>query len=136
MVPHAASGPDGSHVLWEDDERVVHRGWRRDGSGKPSAALFVVPATDPPTRSSLDQLRHEFELRTELDETWAARPLELVREAGRTMLVLDDPGGEPLDRLLDAPLETERFLRIAVGMAVALGKFHQRGLVHKDIKPA
>ena len=75
-------------------------------------------------------------LKDELDGTWAVRPVELVREGGRTMLVLEDPGGEPLDRLLGAPLEMGRFLRLAIGIAVALGKLHQRGLVHKDIKPA
>ena len=52
------------------------------------------------------------------------------------MLVLEDAGGEPLDRLLGAPMEVGRFLRLAIGIAVALGKLHQRGLVHKDIKPA
>ena len=64
------------------------------------------------------------------------RPLELVRDSGRTMLVLEDPGGEPLARLLGAPMEVGRFLRLAIGIATALGKLHQRGLVHKDIKPA
>jgi serine/threonine protein kinase len=39
-------------------------------------------------------------------------------------------------KLLGAPMEVERFLRLAVGVAMALGKLHQRGLVHKDIKPA
>jgi serine/threonine protein kinase len=52
------------------------------------------------------------------------------------MLVLEDPGGEPLDRLLGAPMEVGRFLRLAMGSALALGKLHARGLVHKDIKPA
>ena len=52
------------------------------------------------------------------------------------MLVLEDPGGEPLHRLLGAPMEVGRFLRLAIGIAMALGKLHQRGLVHKDIKPA
>src|SRR5271157_5756326 len=52
------------------------------------------------------------------------------------MLVLEDPGGEPLDRLLGQPMELSRFLRFAVGLASALGKLHQRGLIHKDIKPA
>src|SRR5262249_38743402 len=60
----------------------------------------------------------------------------LVRDAGRTMLVLEDADGEPLDRLLGAPMQVGRFLQLAIGLAVAVGKLHERGLVHKDIKPA
>src|SRR5258708_7918265 len=52
------------------------------------------------------------------------------------MLILEDPDGEPLDRLLGEPMELSRFLRLAVGLAAALGKLHQQGLIHKDIKPA
>jgi len=33
-------------------------------------------------------------------------------------------------------MEISRFLRFAVRIAAALGKLHQRGLIHKDIKPA
>src|SRR5262249_46767758 len=58
------------------------------------------------------------------------------RDANRTMLVLEDAGGEPLERLLGVPVEVGCFLRLAVAVASALGKLHQRGLVHKDIKPA
>jgi serine/threonine protein kinase len=61
--------------------------------------------------------------------------LELVRDGSRTMLVLEDRGGEPLEQLLGAPMEVGRFLRLAASIAAALGK-HQRELVHKDIKPA
>src|ERR1700680_4363062 len=35
-----------------------------------------------------------------------------------------------------ANLELSRFLRFAVGLAAALGKLHQQGLIHKHIKPA
>ena len=51
-------------------------------------------------------------------------------------LVLEDPGGEPLDRLLGRPLEISHFLRIAIPLAEALRQVHARGLIHKDIKPA
>jgi PAS domain S-box-containing protein len=138
MLPYSLTGPyweRGSEILWEDDERVFRRGWRLDDDGERCAALFVVPTAEHPSRSSLDHFRHEYELKDELDGAWAVRPLELVREAGRTLLVLEDPGGEPLDRLLGAPMEMGCFLRLAIGIAVALGKLHQRGLVHKDIKP-
>lgn len=119
-------------VLWTDGERAFYRGKR---PGKVDSLLIATPAIEQPLPASLERLAHEFSLKDELDGAWAVQPLELVREGGRTLLVLADPGGEPLERLLTAPLSTERFLHLAVGMAAALGKLHQRGLVHKDLKP-
>jgi serine/threonine protein kinase len=81
-------------------------------------------------------MEHEYALRTDLDPAWAARPLALVRDRGRALLVLGDPGGEPLDRLVERPLELTRFLRIAIALAAALSKLRERRIVHKDIKPA
>jgi serine/threonine protein kinase len=53
------------------------------------------------------------------------------------MLLLEDhPGGEPLDRLLGQPMEIGRFFRFATGLSAALRQLHERGLIHKDIKPA
>ena len=104
--------------------------------GDRDAVLAVSPAGGHPSPATLDRLAHEYDLKDELDGAWAARPLELVRERGRTMLVLEDPGGEPLDRLLGAPMELGRFLRLAIAISAALGQMHRRGLVHKDIKPA
>ena len=110
MAPHLLTGAylDGSsQVLWEDGERAFRRGWRPDDSGEQRAILIVLPAADHPFRSSLDHLTHEHELKDELDGAWAARPLELVHDAGRTMLLLEDAGGEPLDRLLGARMEVD-----------------------------
>jgi len=33
-------------------------------------------------------------------------------------------------------MDAAAFLRIAVGLAAALGQLHERGLIHKDLKPA
>jgi serine/threonine protein kinase len=33
-------------------------------------------------------------------------------------------------------MEMRTFLRLAVALSVALGRLHERGLIHKDIKPA
>src|SRR4051795_6797666 len=126
-----------SQVLWEDGERMFSRGWRLDDNGNWLAVLLVAPAADHPSRSRLDRLAHELSLKDELDAAWAVRPLKVERGSGRTMLlVLEDPGGEPLARLLGSPLDVGDFLALAIGAATALGKLHQRGLIHKDIKPA
>ena len=126
-----------SQVLWEDGERVFSRGWRLDDNGNRLAVLLVAAAADRPSRSRLDRLAHELSLKDELDAAWAVRPLKVERGSGRTMLlVLEDPGGEPLARLLGSPLDVGGFLALAIGAATALGKLHQRGLIHKDIKPA
>ena len=69
-----------SQVLWEDGERVFSRGWRLDDNGNRLAVLLVAPAADHPSRSRLDRLAHEYELKDELDGAWAARPLDLVRD--------------------------------------------------------
>jgi len=45
----------------------------------------------------------------ELDGAWALNPLDLVHEAGRTMLVVEVACGGPLDRLLGVPMEVGRW---------------------------
>src|SRR5207248_3881023 len=63
-----------------------------------------------------------------------------TRHKGRTILVLTDPGGVPLDLVLERgpgqPLDLTRVLRIAIGLATTLGQVHRHGLIHKDVKPA
>jgi hypothetical protein len=97
-------------LLWEDGERALSRGWRNGGDGRRIAVLIVELAAEPPTPGTLDRLAHEYGLKDELSIAWAARPLEMTREQGRTLLVLEDPGGEPLERLLGRPMALESFL--------------------------
>ena len=52
------------------------------------------------------------------------------------MLLLEDPGGEPLEGLIGEPMEVGTFLGFAIDAAAALSNVHSSGLVHKDIKPA
>jgi PAS domain S-box-containing protein len=98
--------------------------------------LLAAPATREPSPGLLRQLEHEYALRSELDTAHTTRPLALAEYDNRIALVLADPGGVLLDSLLGRPLEIGLFLRIAISLAAAVGRMHESGLIHKDIKPS
>jgi predicted ATPase/signal transduction histidine kinase len=118
--------------LRSDQQFVLHRG--RSEKSLPHI-LVLSPASDANEHQTLKRLEHEYALRSELDPAWAAIPTALVRDKGRTVLVLEDPGGEPLERFLEATIELTRFLQIAIGLSSALRGTQTRAIVHRDIKP-
>jgi hypothetical protein len=84
--------------------------YRGSGSGLAPILLVAAEETSP---GCVERLEHEYALKSELDADWAARPVALTHDNGRMALVLEDPGGAPLDRLLGRPLDGSHFLRMA-----------------------
>jgi PAS domain S-box-containing protein len=123
--------------LREGADFTLYRGQQR-GDAKPVLARTLTEQQSSP--EGLRRLDHEYSLAAELDPEWAAKPLALTRHEGRTILILSDPGADPLDRVLERspgqPLDLTHFLRVAIGLAKAVGQVHRQGLIHKDIKPA
>jgi len=123
--------------LREGSDFTLYRGRQH---GNPSPVLVVALATEHPSSQNLRRLEHEFSLANVLDGTWAAKPLTITHREGQTVLILKDPGGEPLDRILarsqGKPLDLTRSLRIAIALTKAIGQVHRQGLIHKDVKPA
>jgi PAS domain S-box-containing protein len=120
-------------VLRKDEEFTLYRGRSK---GDAFGVLVLSPAVGYPTPETLKRLDHEYSLREELDATWAARPITFARHWDRTVLVSADPGGVPLDQLLGQPLDVAFSLRLSISLSNAIGHLHQRGVIHKDIKPA
>jgi PAS domain S-box-containing protein len=122
--------------LREATDFILYRGRER---GNPTPILALATAAEHPSPQNLRRLTHEYSLATELDAAWAAQPLALTRHQGRAVLILKDPGGQPLDRVIEKhgqSLDLNRFLRIAIGLAGALSQAHRQRLIHKDVKPA
>ena len=69
------------------------------GSSNGLAPILLVAAEET-SFGCVERLQHEYALRAELDADWAARPIALTHHNDRMTLVLEDPGGVPLDRLL------------------------------------
>src|SRR6266403_301361 len=124
-------------ALHSDGDFVLSRGRERTSATSHRRSILVkTTRSEQPRPETVRIMEHEFSLRAELDSTWAIRPLELTQYKGRTILILEDSGGEPLDRLLGTPMEMGNFLRVAIGASAALRQLHIRGLLHKDVKPA
>jgi predicted ATPase/signal transduction histidine kinase len=109
---------------------------RRASAGEESRSVLVLSTVSQrPSAQALRRLTHEFALRDVLEGAWAARPINLGEDEGRPLLTLEDPGGPLLAALVGAPWETRTFLRVAIGLTVSLARVHERGLIHKDVKP-
>jgi len=120
-------------ALRKDEEFILYRGRRQvDGS----QILVLSPVAEHPTPECLKRQEHECSFREVLDPAWSARPIALARDSDGIVLELEDPGGVPLDQLLGNPLELALFLRLAVSLSAAIDHLHERGIIHKDIKPA
>src|SRR5580698_3252233 len=120
--------------LRRDDEFILYRSHSR--LEEQTSLLLLAPVATRPPIDTIRKIENEYSLRGELGDSWAVKPLTLSKYNGQTALVLEDPSGEPLNRLMHGPMEPRRFLQLAVGLATVLDQTHKQGLIHKDLKPA
>ncbi len=91
-------------VLRKDEKFILYRGQHHQSQVNPQSILVLVPVSTRPAPKSLERMEHEYSLRAELDRAWAVRPVALSQHKGQPMLVFEDPGGEPLNRLIQGPM--------------------------------
>jgi serine/threonine protein kinase len=120
-------------VLSEDAGRVLAR--VHPVADAATTALIVRTEAERSRPELAARLANELSLRDYLDESWAARPAALVREADYTSLVVEDPGGELLASEIGEPMHVRAFLERATALSRAIADMHHAGLLHKDIKP-
>ncbi|HWZ88452.1 MAG TPA: serine/threonine-protein kinase PknK, partial [Polyangiaceae bacterium] len=128
------ANPEGyalTETLREDGETTLCRARKTSDA---SEVLLLSSKRAAPTL--IARLEREYSLRSELDPRWSAKPLALLRHDSTVTLVLEDSGGIPLNVAAFGPHRVAERLDVAIGLALALNQVHERGLIHKDIKPA
>src|SRR5215216_5650699 len=119
--------------LHEGTTATLARGLRtHDGS----PVIIKTLRADTPSPRSLERLQREYAIACQLDSRYVLKPSALETHSAQPRLIFEHFGGQPLTRLRGAPLESGRFLDIAIELATALADIHRQGVVHKDIKPA
>ena len=118
--------------IWEDADFILSREATPGGS---EPRLILAPTSERPSPAIIRRLEYLHSLRERLDSAWFARPTTVVWQNGRPVLLLEDPGGTVLEKRLGRPLELQLALRLGIGMASALSRFHAVGFIHRKLDP-
>ena len=121
-------------LVREDAEFILYRAHSKQL--EPRSILLLTPSSTRPSPETLEKINHEYSLSSELDNVWALRPLAISSYNDKTVLVLEDPGGTPLNQVIGRPMEMKLFLRLAIQISNVVGQLHRRRLIHKDLKPS
>ncbi len=107
--------------LFSSSKSIVFRGMS-ELDGQP--AIFKTFAGKP-RDEDIFRLKREFDILQELSGSGAPLPFELAHAREKVWLVMEDIGGESLDRLYSKKLpDIKAFFRIAAPTARCLGKIH------------
>jgi predicted ATPase/signal transduction histidine kinase/tRNA A-37 threonylcarbamoyl transferase component Bud32 len=86
---------------------------------------------------ALARLRHEMAIVTSIRSDRVVHAIDVVRLGDDAALVLEDIGGESLDRHLGRTrLSIADTLGVAIHVAAALRDVHAAGIIHKDVTPS
>jgi serine/threonine protein kinase len=122
-------------VLGEGQMGVVHRAVR-DPDGTTVALKVLRPelATDDVYRR---RFMREGEVASSLDHARLVPVLDYGELEGRYFMAARYVAGPSLaDRLDKSPLDASELVQVVADLGSALDALHERGLVHRDVKPA
>jgi hypothetical protein len=120
-------GSGGAGVVWRANDRLLQR---------PVAVKLLHPElTHDPAAAA--RFRSEASSAAKLTHPNAVIVYDIGRDRGRDFLVMELVDGPDLAELIaDGPLAADTTAYLGAAIASALGLAHQRGMLHRDVKPA
>lgn len=113
---------------------TVYRG-TRDRDALP--VVIKIPTKEYPSLGELTRLKQEYEVATSLGVPGVVSCCGLEKHGNALALIMKDSGGVSLKEIArGAPLELGFFLDVAIRVAETLALVHERGIIHKNIKPS
>ncbi len=121
-------------TLHEGVETIIYRAQTpTDGH----VTILKILKAEYPTLEAITRLKHEYQIRQNLDSEQIVKAICIETFDHRIGLVLEDFGGESLTKLLETEkLSLQTNLNIAIQIVKSLQYLHLQNIIHKDIKPS
>ncbi|WP_341732522.1 AAA family ATPase [Microcoleus sp. EPA2] len=121
-------------TLYEGIETIIYRG---NIPHQQQTTILKILKGEYPTLDAITRIKHEYRIRENLDHPSLVKVLSLKSYNNRLGLLLEDFGGESVDRLMSRQkLQLITCLKIAIAIAHSLEYLHLQNIIHKDIKPS
>lgn len=133
-VPDRIPGFHGLNMLVNATSTRIYRGTR---SSDDTPVILKVIREEGRNRETLARQQHEHDLLASISSQFVIRTYGLTESDTGPVQVMEDIGGESLDRLYqDQRPDTAELLVILNSLVSGLADIHRAGLIHKDINPA
>ncbi|MBI3270774.1 MAG: SUMF1/EgtB/PvdO family nonheme iron enzyme [Planctomycetes bacterium] len=102
-----------------------------------TVALKLLPPTYKNNKSLLERFRREAMAAARLEDRHIVQVYDILEEGGETIIVMQFVEGRSVESLLKerGPLSVLKAVTICVAALKGLARAHQKGILHRDIKP-
>jgi eukaryotic-like serine/threonine-protein kinase len=103
-----------------------------------TAAIKVLPREFAPDAAAIKRFQKEARLLAEVKHDNVANLIEVGEDGGDCYLVMDFVNGTDVKHVLafQGPMQERLALQVTRDVAAALAAAHDRGIIHRDVKPA
>ncbi|NEP59880.1 MAG: AAA family ATPase, partial [Symploca sp. SIO2G7] len=120
--------------LYESANSLVYRGYHIVNN---QSVILKVLKQSYPSPEKIAWFKQEYETTRNLNLIGVVEVYRLENDQHNWLMVLEDFGGESLERLIEKrSFSTAEFLPLAIEIVDILAQVHQQQIIHKDINPS